>query len=222
MAPSLTTDMSDQGTLSPDGSCNPFYTKANGYARGEGIVALFVKSLDDALRDGNPIRSVIVGSATNGDGNTPMLVMPSSDSREALICRAYRTAGIAETDISKTGFFECHGIGTPMGDPIETTAIARVFGGSGGVHIGSIKPNIGHGGGVSGLTAILKAVLSLENQTIAPNIKCSPRSDKIPFAEGQLVVPTEAIPWPEGRYQRVSVNSFGIGGSDAHVILDSP
>ncbi|CAG9949359.1 unnamed protein product [Clonostachys rosea f. rosea IK726] len=71
MAPSLTTDMSDQGTLSPDGSCNPFYTKANGYARGEGIVALFVKSLDDALRDGNPIRSVIVGSATNGDGNTP-------------------------------------------------------------------------------------------------------------------------------------------------------
>ncbi|CAI6083821.1 unnamed protein product [Clonostachys chloroleuca] len=222
MAPSLTTDMSDQGTLSPDGSCNTFSTKANGYARGEGIVALFVKSLDDALRDGNPIRSVIVGSATNADGNTPMLVMPSSDAQEALIRRAYRTAGIAESDISKTGFFECHGTGTPMGDPIETTAIARVFGGSGGVHIGSIKPNVGHGEGVSGLTAILKAVLSLENQTIAPNIKCSPLSDKIPFAEGQLVVPTEAIPWPEGCYERVSVNSFGIGGSNAHVILDSP
>ncbi|KFA77973.1 hypothetical protein S40288_07716 [Stachybotrys chartarum IBT 40288] len=221
MAPALTTDMSNQGTLSPDGSCKTFSAHANGYARGEGVVAIYVKPLKDALRDGNPVRAVVVGAATNCDGHTPTFMSPSSDAQEALIRRTYALAGISDADLAKTGFFECHGTGTPTGDPIETAAIARIFGHHGGVHIGSIKPNLGHGEGVSGLTSILKAVLSLENQTIAPNIKCLPLNGKIPFDEGHLTVPTEPTPWPAGRHERVSVNSFGIGGSNAHVILDS-
>jgi acyl transferase domain-containing protein len=96
-----------------------------------------------------------------------------------------------------------------------------VFGDS-GVYITSIKPNLGHSEGASGLTSLLKAVLSLEHRTIPPNIKSSPPNPKVPFeCGGGLTVPIEATPWPEARHERVSVNSFGIGGANAHVILDS-
>ncbi|KAI0005181.1 hypothetical protein F4779DRAFT_633577 [Xylariaceae sp. FL0662B] len=239
MAPSLTTDISNQNALSPEGSCKTFSARADGYARGEGIVALYVKSLHDALRDGNPVRAVIVGAATNCDGKTPGFTVPSADAQESLIRHTYRVAGIDEPDIPKTGYFECHGTGTPSGDFIETSAIAKVFGASGGICIGvsnpnifsrvlkltswdqSVKPNLGHGEGVSGLTAVLKAVLSLENRTILPSIKCLPLNEKIPFDSSQLTIPMEPTPWPAGRYERVSVNSFGIGGSNAHAIIDS-
>ncbi|RYO92343.1 hypothetical protein DL766_010347 [Monosporascus sp. MC13-8B] len=221
MTPGGTTDISNQGALSPDGSCKTFSSAADGYARGEGIVAIYVKPLREALQHGNPIRAVIVGSAINSDGKTPGFTVPSSAAQESLIRHTYKVAGIPETDVSKTGLFECHGTGTPLGDSIETSAIARVFGETGGIHIGSVKPNLGHGEGVSGLTSVLKAVLALENRIIPPNIKCLPLNKKIPFESGRLTVPTEETPWPEGRYERVSINSFGIGGANAHVILDS-
>lgn len=115
---------------------------------------------------------------------------------------------------------ECHGTGTSVGDPIEANAVARVFGDS-GVHIGSVKPNLGHSEGASGLTALIKAVLTLENQKIPPNIKFTGPNPKIPFKERKLTVPLNPTPWPENCHERVSVNSFGIGGSNAHVILDS-
>lgn len=115
---------------------------------------------------------------------------------------------------------ECHGTGTPVGDPIETNAVARVFGES-GVHIGSVKPNVGHSEGASGLTSLIKSVLSLEHQTIPPNIKFTSPNPKIAFQEAKLTVPVDSTPWPEDRCERASVNSFGIGGSNAHVILDS-
>lgn len=221
MSPALTTDISEQGALSPDGSCKTFSSEANGYARGEGVVALYIKPLRDALRDGNPVRAVIVGSATNSDGKTPGFTVPSSAAQEALIRHTYDIAGIAEADMAKTGFFECHGTGTPVGDPIEAQAIARVFGSSGGVHIGSVKPNLGHGEGASGLTAVLKAVLALEHRMIPPNIKSLPRNENIPFDDAHLTIPLEATEWPHGRHERVSVNSFGVGGANAHVIIDS-
>lgn len=218
MTPALTTAISEQGALSPDGSCKTFSSDADGYARAEGVVAVYVKTLDDAIRDGNPVRAVIAGTATNFDGKTQAISVPSPDAQERLIRHTYKVAGIPPSDIHKTGFFECHGTGTSVGDLIETTAVARVFNNSGGVHIGSVKPNLGHGEGASGLTAVLKAVLALEHQTIPPNIKSIPRSVKIP---PQLTVLTEATPWPASRDERVSVNSFGIGGSNAHVILES-
>ncbi|KAJ4391882.1 hypothetical protein N0V93_005502 [Gnomoniopsis smithogilvyi] len=220
-APSLVIDETNTGTLSPDGSCKTFSSKADGYSRGEGIVALYIKPLNHALRDGNPIRAVIVGAATNCDGRTPGFTVPSSDAQESLIRHTYRIAGISESNILKTGFIECHGTGTQRGDITETTAIGKVFAGTDFVHIGSIKPNLGHGEGVSGLTAVLKAVLSLEHQTILPNIKCLPFNTDIPLLNGPLVVPQEATQWPKGRAERVSINSFGIGGSNAHIIVDS-
>lgn len=123
-------------------------------------------------------------------------------------------------DFSKTAFVECHGTGTQVGDPIEANAIARVFGES-GVYIGSVKPNVGHSEAASGLTSLIKAVLTLENRTIPPNIKFTRPNPNIPFKGGKLTVPLEPTLWPEFRCERVSVNSSGIGGANAHVVLDS-
>ena len=210
--------MTEQNVLAKDGSCKTFSAKANGYARGEAIAAVYVKRLEDALRDGNPIRSVIRGTATNHDGKTPGMLIPSSNAQEKLVRRAYEVAGI--TDFSETAFVECHGTGTAVGDPIETKAVSRVFGTS-GVYIGSIKPNLGHTEGASGLLSVVKTVLALENQTIPPNIKCLPPNPAIPFESGRLTVPTEPVPWPQDRHERASVNSFGVGGTNPHVVMDS-
>ncbi|CEJ86639.1 hypothetical protein VHEMI04162 [[Torrubiella] hemipterigena] len=218
MAPSLMAAMSEQGVLSPDGSCKTFSAAANGYARGEAIVSFYVKSLDAAIADGNPIRAVIAGTSTNFDGKTPTLSMPNPEAQEALIRQAYKVAGIS--DFAKTGFFECHGTGTSAGDLVETSAVAAVFG-QDGVHIGSVKPNLGHSEGASGLTSLLKAVLALEHKTIPPNIKSLPLNPKIPFEDKKLTVPHEAKDWPADRDERVSINSFGVGGANAHVIVES-
>ncbi|KAM0255274.1 hypothetical protein ACHAQJ_005929 [Trichoderma viride] len=218
--PSTVTSLSDHGVFSPDGSSNTFSSKANGFARGEAIVAVYVKSLNEALRDGNPIRAVVSGMATNFDGKTPNMSMPSASAQEAAIRRAYDVAGIDTSEVWKTGLFECHGTGTAAGDPVETSAIAAIFGDH-GIHLSSIKPNMGHSEGAAGISAILKAVLALEHRTIPPSIKAWPLNPKIPFESAKLALTKECIPWPAERLERVSVNSFGIGGANAHAIVDS-
>ncbi|XDG06082.1 hypothetical protein ABKA04_005697 [Annulohypoxylon sp. FPYF3050] len=202
LGPSLTTFMTLEGVLSPDGSCKSFDASANGYARAEGITAVYVKKLTDAIRDGNPIRAVIRGTAANSDGKKQGMLMPRAEALEALMRKIYTDAGL---NPAETAFVECHGTGTSVGDPIETSAVGEVFGQS-GVYIGSVKPNVGH---------------SLENKTIPPNIKFSTPNPKIPFREKRLTVPTKPTPFPAHKAERVSVNSFGIGGSNAHVILES-
>ncbi|KAF9694091.1 hypothetical protein EKO04_007724 [Ascochyta lentis] len=218
LAPDVFTRLSYQGVLSPDGSCKTFSADANGYARGEAIVSVYVKSLSAALRDGNPIRSVISGSAANFDGKTNPLTTPSASAQVKLIRKAYEHAGIV--DIGKTGLFECHGTGTYAGDPIEVEAVASVFGEK-GIHLGALKPNLGHSEGASGLTAVLKATLALEHRVIPPNIKFSPLNPRIPFEKAKLQIPEQPTPWPADRDERVSINAFGVGGSNAHVIVES-
>lgn len=152
-------------------SSNTFDANAKGYARAEAVNAVYIKRLDDALRDGNPIRAIVKSTAVNADGKTVGMTNPSTDAQEALIRRAYQRAGIADPE--ETPVIECHGTGTAAGDPLEVGAIVRVFGGQGSkeTFIGGVKPNIGHGEGAAGLSSLIKAVLSLENNTIAPNIK---------------------------------------------------
>jgi acyl transferase domain-containing protein len=211
--------MTEQGVLSPEGVSKSFDADADGYGRGEGVNAVYVKTLADALRDGDPIRGIIRATATNCDGKTAGISMPSPDAHEAMIRRAYHVAGIQ--DYSQTGFVECHATGTPVGDPLEARAVARVFGGQSGVYIGSIKPNVGHGEGASGISSVIKTVLALEKRIIPPNIFFNNPNPKIPFKEANLRVPVEATPWPLEKLERASVNSFGIGGANAHVILES-
>ncbi|KAL8721428.1 MAG: hypothetical protein Q9225_001903 [Loekoesia sp. 1 TL-2023] len=232
MTPTMTIAMTEQGVLSPSGLCKSFDAQADGYARGEAINAVYIKKLSDALRDGDPIRAVIRATATNCDGKTPGMACPSSETHESMMRRAYRTARIS--DFSKTAFVECHGTGTQIGDPLETAAVANVFG-QNGIVIGSVflnssvksfneakmlqvKPNVGHSEGASGVTSLIKTVLALEHKIIPPNINFSEPNPKIPFEKARLQVPVEAMPWPENR-ERASVNSFGIGGANAHVSI---
>ncbi|KAF3391358.1 Compactin diketide synthase mokB [Penicillium rolfsii] len=216
IALAFTAAKSEKGFLSPDSLCNTFSPNANGYARGEGIVAIYFKHPADAVRDGNPVRVVVTGSAANHNGHTPTVSYPSSQAQEALIRQAYRNASIAE--IARTGFFECHGTGTRTGDPIKVAAVSACFG-KAGVHISLFKANLDHAEDAAGLVTVLKAVLALENRIIPPNIKCFPRNPAIPFEDANLVIPAEPTPWPEDRGERVSINSFGLGGSNAHAII---
>lgn len=167
MAPGMAITMTAGLPLSPEGSSKTFDASADGYARAEAVSCLYVKRLDEAIRDGNPVRAVIRASATNADGRSRGLTVPNPVAHEALIRQAYQNAGL---DFGDTGFFECHGTGTAVGDPLEVEAVAKCFGDK-GMLIGSVKPNLGHSEGASAITSILKAVVALEHQTILPNIK---------------------------------------------------
>ncbi|KAH3920303.1 hypothetical protein HBH56_002660 [Parastagonospora nodorum] len=218
LSPRTTATMADQGVMSPTGSCKTFSAEADGYARGEAVSAVYIKKLSDAIRDGDTVRSVIRSSVINAGGRASTLTAPNTVAHEALIRRGHEAAGI--TDFSKTAMIECHGTGTAVGDPIETKAVANIFG-EHGIYIGSVKPNIGHGESASGLSSIIKMTLALEKKIIPPNILFSTPNPKIPFDECKLVVPTEPMPWPVGRAERVGVNSFGVGGSNAFMLLES-
>ncbi|KAK5626220.1 hypothetical protein RRF57_001935 [Xylaria bambusicola] len=215
LAPGLSIGMTAQATLSPEGSSKTFDASADGYARGEAVSALYVKRLDLALRDGNPIRAIFRASATNADGRTSGIAMPSPDAHEALIRQTYDAAGL---DFSDTAMVMERV--RQSGDPLEVEAIASCFGKE-GVYIGSVKPNLGHGEGASAITSVAKAVLCLENKIIIPNIKFVTPNPAIAWEAAKLKVPTEPMKWPTGRCERMSVNSFGIGGSNVHFILDS-
>ncbi|KAJ6131201.1 hypothetical protein N7523_001661 [Penicillium sp. IBT 18751x] len=218
LTPTMTKSISENMVLSPSGLCRTFDAAADGYGRGEAINAVYIKPLADALRAGDPIRSIIRSTAVNCDGRTPGITTPGSEAQERLIRHAYHKAGI--DDFSQTAFFECHGTGTIAGDTAETSVVAKVFG-KDGIYIGAVKPNVGHSEGASGLTSIIKATLALEKRIIPPNAHFSNPNPSIPFQEAKLKVPLEPTPWPEDRCERVSVNSFGIGGTNAHVIMES-
>ena len=133
--PHMTVAMTEQGVLSPDGMSKSFDASANGYARGEGVVAIHIKKLCDAIRDNDPIRAIIRSSCINSDGQTSGLSHPNSESHETLIRRSHTLAGF---DFSKTAMIECHGTGTQVGDPIEAIAVSNVFGDY-GIYIGSVS-----------------------------------------------------------------------------------
>ncbi|KAJ5887882.1 type I iterative PKS [Penicillium taxi] len=215
--PTMTTSMSDNLVISKSGVCRTFDAAADGYGRGEAVNAIFIKPLDKAIRDGDPIRAVIRSSATNCDGKTPSITTPGSAAQERLIKRAYRKAGL---DVSSTGLFECHGTGTTVGDLAETSVVGKIFGDK-GIHIGAVKPNVGHSEGASGITSVIHSVLALENRTIPPSVHFQNPNPSIPFEQAKLKVAVEPTPWPKDRSERISINSFGIGGTNAHVILDS-
>lgn len=157
--PDAATLLSNLNFLSPDGLCYTFDSRANGYARGEGILAMIVKPMADALRDGNVIRAVVRATGANQDGRTASLTQPSAEAQEQLIHHVYRKAGLGLQD---TRYIEAHGTGTPTGDPIEAKAIGRAFRTSRSsqepLYIGSIKGNIGHVEAGSGIAGTIKAI----------------------------------------------------------------
>ncbi|KAL9608149.1 MAG: hypothetical protein Q9167_007001 [Letrouitia subvulpina] len=213
--------LSSMSFLSPDSKCFSFDRRANGYARGEGFGVLVIKRLPDAIRDGDTIRAVIRAIGSSQDGHTPGVTQPNMDAQASLITKTYRAAGLS---MKPTRFFEAHGTGTPVGDPIEARAIGAAFANQHGdnepLYLGAVKSNIGHLEGASGVAGVIKSILILEKGVIPPNTNfecCNPLIDS-EFLN--LKFPTESIPWPQGGLRRASVNSFGFGGSNSHVILD--
>ncbi|KAF4889745.1 Highly reducing polyketide synthase azaB [Colletotrichum fructicola] len=215
--------MSSLGVLGADGRCFAWDSRANGYGRGEGIATLLLKPLRDALADGDPVHAVIRETAINQDGKTPTITSPSSEAQEDLIRACYRRAGL---DPSKTPYVEAHMTGTPTGDPIEASAISRVFGkgrtADNPVLVGSIKTNLGHLEASSGIAGVVKAVMMLKHGIIPPSLNYKEANPKIDMAALKVSVPLVSQNWPEGMARRVSVNNYGYGGTNGHVIIDGP
>lgn len=207
---------------SPTGRCHTFDAKADGYIKAEAVNAIVLKRLDDAIRDRDPIRAVIRGSATNSDGRTPGIASPDSAAQAAAVRSAYANAGIS--DFGATSYLECHGTGTPAGDPLEVQGVSSVFSNSrtssAPLVIGSIKSNLGHSEPAAGLSGLFKAILAIEKGIIPGNPTFETPNPKINFEELRIRATRNAIPWPKSDFRRASVNSFGYGGTNSHVILD--
>ncbi|PYI29622.1 polyketide synthase [Aspergillus indologenus CBS 114.80] len=208
------------GILSPDSKCHTFDELANGYGRAEGVSAVYLKRLGDALRDGDPIRSIIRGTSVNGNGRTPGIVQPSVEGQKAVIRAAYRRAGL---DPGDTDYVEAHGTGTKVGDPIEVEAISGVFHHHTGrpTLVGGIKPNLGHSEGASGLSSLIKVTLALENKLLPATVGVKAVNPSIRAKEWNVDIVTANQVWPVSRVPRASVNSFGFGGSNSHAILEA-
>ena len=207
---------------SPTGRCHTFDAKADGYIKAEAVNAIILKRLDDAVRDHDPIRAVIRGSSINSDGRTPGIASPSSAAQAAAVRSAYCNAGIE--DFGATSYLECHGTGTPAGDPLEVQGVSSVFADSRSASapliIGSIKSNLGHSEPAAGLSGLFKAILAIENGIIPGNPTFESPNPKINFEELRICATRTAIPWPNSDFRRASINSFGYGGTNSHVILD--
>ncbi|CAG8003769.1 unnamed protein product [Penicillium olsonii] len=213
--------MSMMRFLSPDGRCHTFDEKANGYARGEAVGCLILKPLAKALHDGDTIRAVIRGTGSNQDGRTAGIALPNRVAQENLIRSVYRRTGL---DPAETDFVEAHGTGTQAGDPLETKAISEVFGArrsaDNPVRIGSIKTNVGHLEGASGVAGVIKAIFMLENRVFLPNRNFERINPHILLDQWNIKIQLSTEAWQTTGPRRVSVNSFGYGGSNAHAILE--
>ncbi|RMZ82570.1 hypothetical protein DV738_g1477, partial [Chaetothyriales sp. CBS 135597] len=210
------------GAVSKTSKCHTFDAAADGYARADGIGALFVKSLHRAILDGDPIRAIIRGTAINANGKTGGITHPDPDGQEKVIRRAYQRAGL---DPALTAYFECHGTGTPVGDPLEVEAVGRVFATKTTAQrpllIGSVKSNLGHSESASGMAGIMKSVLALERGVIPPIRALNKLNPNVNLCAGKLKIVEEHTPWPSSEVRRASVNSFGYGGANAHTILEA-
>ncbi|TVY51056.1 Fumagillin dodecapentaenoate synthase [Lachnellula cervina] len=211
-------------TQSASGKCHTFDAKADGYVKAEGINAVYIKRLDDALRDGDPIRAVIRGTSTNSAGRTPGIASPSAEAQADAIRAAYANAGIK--NFSETGYLECHGTATLVGDGVELDGAASVFAADRGegqeLIIGSIKSNIGHSEAAAGVSGLIKAILAVERGVIPGNPTFLEPNPKIDFNALRVRPTRTAIDWPAGLpVRRASVNSFGFGGANAHAVLEA-
>nr|UPN67558.1 hypothetical protein [Pestalotiopsis sp.] len=219
--PDFSTILSNMQMLSPDGLCYAFDHRANGYSRGEGIGVVILKRLSDALRNNDTIRAVIRAVGTNQDGRTPGITQPDPKMQAQLISETYERAGLS---MEHTRFFEAHGTGTAIGDPIELRAITECFhqhrNASDPLYVGSVKTNIGHLEGASGIAGLIKAVLVVESGVIPPNANFESINRKLAAYDYMVSFPSECISWPPCEIRRASINSFGYGGTNSHIVID--
>jgi acyl transferase domain-containing protein/NADPH:quinone reductase-like Zn-dependent oxidoreductase/NAD(P)-dependent dehydrogenase (short-subunit alcohol dehydrogenase family)/acyl carrier protein len=208
--------------LSRHGRCRVFDAAADGYVRSEGGGIFLLKDLEQALADGNPVLAVVTHSAVNTDGRKSGLTVPSASAQASLLSEAYRSAGIRPEEID---YIETHGTGTPVGDPVETRALSEAI----AQHrpkdqpllIGSVKGNVGHLEAAAGVAGLVKALYCIKHRVVPAHVGLETPNPQIPFDEWNLKVPTAARPLREAGRVIIGVNSFGFGGANAHVILES-
>ncbi|HZF08187.1 MAG TPA: amino acid adenylation domain-containing protein [Thermoanaerobaculia bacterium] len=215
--------------FSQDGHCRPFDAAATGTTEGEGLGLVVLRRLADAMADGDHVHAVILGSAINNDGAEKLgYTVPSVEGQAGVIALAQALAGVEAGTI---GLIEAHGTGTPLGDPIEGTALSQVFSMSAAsaasatparrIALGSLKSNMGHLDAAAGVASLLKAALAVEHGIIPPSLHFERPNPQLDLAAGGFYVPVTATPWvEEAGPRRAGVSSFGIGGTNAHVVLE--
>jgi phthiocerol/phenolphthiocerol synthesis type-I polyketide synthase C len=222
LSPDTNVFFSKLRALSPDGKCKSFDASADGYVRGEGCGVVVVKRLTDALADGDQIHAVVRGSAVNHGGRSNGLFAPNAPAQERVIRQALAAAGVAAEDVD---YVEAHGTGTALGDPIELRALGAALGDAHSsarpLRIGTAKTNVGHLEAASGMAGLVKAILSLEHEELAPLLHFRQLNPYVSLADGRMSLVVEPTPWPRSARRRIAgVSSFGFGGTNAHVILE--
>ncbi|WP_431946393.1 SDR family NAD(P)-dependent oxidoreductase [Micromonospora marina] len=211
-------DLSAARALSPTGRCWTFDERADGFVPGEGCGVVLLKPLAAALADGDRVHAVIDGVAVNNDGHTMGVTTPSPAAQADVVRQALAAAGRRPADIM---MLEAHGTGTLIGDPIELRALNDVFGDrpGGRIEIGSVKSNLGHLLSAAGMAGLFKVALALEHGTIPPTLFCDTPNPRFDFDRSPLHPTTEPVDWPAGSERVAGVSSFGLGGTNAHLVL---
>ncbi|MGK5627292.1 type I polyketide synthase [Streptomyces sp. URMC 123] len=212
--------LEEYGLLAPGGRCRTFDAGADGIVRTEGCGLVLLKRLSDALRDEDRVLAVIRGSAVNQDGRSNGLTAPSGAAQRDLLRDAIDRAGV---DPARVGLIEAHGTGTALGDPIEVEALAEVYGPgrSGRCALGAVKTNLGHAEAVSGVIGLIKTVLAVDRGAVPRNLHFTRLNPEISLDGTRLFVPTEHTAWPvEGSPRLAAVSAFGMGGTNAHVLVE--
>lgn len=223
LQPHITVAYSQSRMMAPDGRCKFGDASGDGYVRSEGVGVVLLKPLDQALADADQIYAVIRGSAINNDGRSSgSLGRPSQLGQEELLRTAYADAGVSP---ARVGYVEAHGTGTWVGDPVELGAISTVFGAARPAGppliVGSVKTNIGHTEGAAGVAGLIKAALAVQSGRIPPSLHLKTPSPRIDW--DQVSIPTSETDWPAIAGPRLAgVSGYGIGGSNAHVVLEEP
>ncbi|PCC69208.1 amino acid adenylation domain-containing protein [Nannocystis exedens] len=222
--PSRVGHVHEEGSLvSPDGHCRPFDADAAGTVNGSGVAVVVLRRLADALAEGDTIHAVIRGSAVGNDGARKVgYTAPGVDGQAETIARALAAADV---DPASVGYVEAHGTGTRLGDPIEVAALTRVFrrhtDAVGVTALGSVKGNVGHLGAAAGVTGLIKATLALQHELVPPTLHFRRPNPELALEQSPFFVPASPLPWPrQATPRRAGVSAFGVGGTNAHVVLE--